>query len=203
MSYAQDLLFGESKLSNLLPRDGTAVLHADAIPAAGALFERLNAGLPWREHKIFVFGRWVHQPRLTAWFGDPGHPYRYSGNVLQPEPWTDDLAAIRGLCEKLSGARFNSVLANLYRNGSDSIAWHADDEPELGIDPVIASANLGQTRRFDLRHKVTGETVKVPLTHGSVLVMSGATQHHWLHQVPKSTKVTGARINLTFRMIDG
>jgi alkylated DNA repair dioxygenase AlkB len=148
-----------------------------------------------------VFGRWVQQPRLTAWFGDSDEPYHYSGNSLQAHPWTPDLLSIRGISEQLAGSSFNSALANLYRNGSDSIAWHADDEPELGTDPVIASVNLGQERRFDLRHRDTGETVKVPLPHGSVLVMSGPTQHHWLHQVAKSAKPLAPRINLTFRMI--
>ena len=197
----QDTLFTESTSANLLPYDGTAVLHTSAVPDADSLFERLRSEIPWADHQVFVFGRWVQQPRLTAWFGDSDQPYHYSGNSLQAHQWTPDLLSIRGICEQLSGSTFNSALANLYRNGSDSIAWHADDEPELGTDPVIASVNLGQERRFDLRHRDTGETVKVPLPHGSVLVMSGPTQHHWLHQVAKSAKALAPRINLTFRMI--
>ena len=197
----QDSLFAESTLPNLLPYDGTAVLHPGAIPDADALYQRLERDIPWREHRVFVFGRWVNQPRLTAWFGDPHHPYRYSGSSLSPEPWTDDLLRVRRICEELSGTTYNSVLANLYRTGHDSIAWHSDDESELGIDPSIASVNLGQERRFDLRHRHTGETVKVPLPHASVLVMSGATQHHWLHQVPRTAKPMRPRINLTYRMI--
>ncbi|MFM8350341.1 MAG: alpha-ketoglutarate-dependent dioxygenase AlkB family protein, partial [Actinomycetales bacterium] len=161
----------------------------------------LRSEIPWADHQVFVFGRWVQQPRLTAWFGDSDQPYHYSGNSLQAHHWTPDLLCVRGICEQLAGSSFNSVLANLYRNGSDSIAWHADDEPELGADPVIASVNLGEERRFDLRHCGTGETVKIPLPHGSVLVMSGPTQHHWLHQVAKSAKALAPRINLTFRMV--
>jgi len=197
----QDTLFAESTSANLLPYDGTAVLHPHAVPDADGMFERLLSEIPWKEHEVFVFGRWVHQPRLTAWFGDSDQPYHYSGNSLRPDPWTPDLLKIRDLCQQLAGSRFNSALANLYRNGSDGIAWHADDERELGADPVIASVNLGQERRFDLRHRETGETVRVPLPHGSILVMSGPTQHHWLHQVAKSAKPMAARINLTFRMI--
>jgi len=197
----QDALFAESTTANLLPYDGSAVLHASAVPDGDSLFERLGSEIPWAEHQVFVFGRWVQQPRLTAWFGDSNLPYQYSGNSLPAHHWTPDLLSIRVICEQLAGSTFNSALANLYRNGSDSIAWHADNEPELGTDPVIASVNLGQERRFDLRHRDTGETVKVPLPHGSVLVMSGPTQHHWLHQVAKSSKPLAPRINLTFRMI--
>ncbi len=201
--HVQDSLFIDSVSSNLLPFDGVAVLHTHAVPSDGELFERLRAQIPWKEHRVFVFGRWVLQPRLTAWFGDAGVPYHYSGNSLQPNSWTPELASIRQVCEGLANSNFNSVLANLYRDGSDSIAWHADDERELGVNPVIASVNLGQERRFDLRHRHTGETVKVLLPHGSVLVMSGPTQHHWLHQVPKSARPMGERINLTFRQIHG
>lgn len=190
---------------NLLPRDGSAVLHRGAIDdrRASLWFDRLVADLEWQQHQVFVFGRWVEQPRLTAWYGDDGFPYRYSGIELKPHSWTAPLIEMRELCEELAGARFNSVLANLYRSGADSVAWHADDESELGVDPVIASVSLGSERRFDLRHRSTGETVRVPLPSGSVLVMAGCTQHRWVHQVPKTARPVGPRINLTFRLIHG
>jgi alkylated DNA repair dioxygenase AlkB len=188
---------------SLLQSDGTAVLHTSAITPlrAAALFGIFAADLAWEARQVFVFGRWVAQPRLTAWYGDPGQSYRYSGIKLRPHPWTSELTEVRALCEQLAGTRFNSVLANLYRDGSDGVAWHADDESELGENPVIASVSLGQERRFDLRHRDTGETVRTQPPSGSVLVMAGSTQHHWLHQVPKTAKPVGPRINLTFRFV--
>jgi alkylated DNA repair dioxygenase AlkB len=196
---------GSDRSEDLLPYDGHAVLHTGALASDRAveLFDALTNDLAWANHRVFVFGRWVDQPRLTCWYGDPGFPYRYSGSELQPHPWTPELTELRLLCERLADTRFNSVLANLYRNGSDGVAWHADNEPELGLDPVIASVSLGHERRFDLRHRVTGETVRVPLPAGSVLVMSGATQHHWIHQIAKTAKPIGPRLNLTFRLIHG
>lgn len=106
-------------------------------------------------------------------------------------------------CEELAGATFNAVLVNLYRNGSDGVGWHADDEPENGTNPVIASVSLGATRRFDLRHRTTNTTVRTDLEHGSVLVMSGLSQHCWVHQIPKTKAAVGPRINLTFRLVNG
>jgi len=188
---------------SLLPCDGTAVLHTGAIAKGRAadLFRLLSTELAWAQQEVFVFGRWVEQPRLTAWYGDKGSRYRYSGVELHPRTWTAPLREIREVCEKMTGERFNSVLANLYRNGADSVSWHSDDEPELGVNPVIASVSLGAERRFDLRHRTTGETVRVALPPGSVLVMAGETQHYWMHQVPKTARDIGARINLTFRLI--
>ncbi len=201
----QESLSLGSVASELLPFDGSARLHIGAFGAdeARQLFERFAESISWREHRVFVFGRWVLQPRLTAWYGDLGRSYRYSGLELDPEPWSDDLIEVRRRCEALSGTSFNSVLANLYRTGQDSVAWHADDEPELGRDPVIASVSLGAERRFDFRHRVTGTTIRIPLPSGSVLVMGGSTQHHWVHQVAKTSRDPGVRINLTFRSIHG
>jgi len=199
----QPSLFSDKPDINFLPYDGSAVLHAAAIAPqrAAAMLDSLAGKLAWQVHKIFVYGRWVEQPRLTAWYGDPGRDYLYSGIALTPTPWTPALLEIRDRCEALAGERFNSVLANLYRDGNDGVAWHSDNEKELGTDPIIASVSLGQERRFDLRHRRTGETVRVPLPCGSILIMSGATQRHWLHQVAKTRKPIGPRINLTFRRI--
>jgi len=199
------IFFGNEseRAESLLPRDGSAVLHASAIESlrAAELFGIFAAGLAWEARDVLVFGRWVAQPRLTAWYGDPGQIYRYSGIEMHPNPWTSELSEIRALCEHLAGARFNSVLANLYRDGSDGVAWHSDDEPELGRNPVVASVSLGQERRFELRHRETGEKVSTMPPSGSVLVMAGSTQHHWLHHVPKTAKPVGPRINLTFRFV--
>jgi alkylated DNA repair dioxygenase AlkB len=195
----------EGRPHELLAHDGSAILYKDATESkrAAELYETLTNDLAWAERKVRVFGRWVAQPRLTTWYGEPDRPYQYSGIELQPLPWTAELAWLRDICEHLAKARFNSVLANLYRTGADSVSWHGDDEPELGENPVIASVSLGGTRRFDLRHRETGETVKTLLTPGSVLVMSGQTQHKWLHQLPKTTQHVEPRINLTYRYIHG
>lgn len=187
--------------ANLLPRDGAAWLRRDVLDRAraDAAFRRLIDELPWTEHELEMFGRTVLEPRLSAWIGDEGTAYRYSGRLREPRPWTPALIELRALCESLADARFNSVLANLYRTGSDSMGWHADDEPELGPHPVIASLSLGATRRFRLRHRLTRETVSIDLPAGSLLVMRGPCQEHWQHSLPKTAREVGPRINLTFR----
>jgi alkylated DNA repair dioxygenase AlkB len=187
--------------AELLPYDLSAVIHRGAIPEALELTEALLNGLPWRSQQIMMFGRLVDEPRLSSWHGDPDSQYRYSGISLQPLDWTSELIAIKQICEDLSGAKFNSVLANLYRNGRDSMGWHSDDEPELGPEPVIASVSFGAVRRFDLRHRITKETVQVYLGPGDLLVMSAASQRSWMHQIPKTAKVASPRINLTYRQI--
>ena len=167
-----------------------------------ALFEKLTENITWRQESIIIFGRKVLTPRLTAWYGDAGAVYKYSGVSFDPLPWTEELLIIRSKAEALAGTTFNSVLLNLYRDGSDSMGWHSDDEPELGRDPIIASVNLGEARRFDLRLKTDHQQkLQLLLEDGSVLVMKGDLQHYWQHQVAKSAKVKGPRINLTFRTI--
>lgn len=146
-----------------------------------------------------LFGREVLQPRLACWYGD--HAYSYSGIRLEPRAWTDRLRCLRERCSVDSGVEFNSCLVNLYRDGRDSMGWHADDEPELGREPVIASLSLGDTRVFRMRHKETKTVVEIPLEHGSLLVMSGLMQQCWVHEIPKTKKPVGQRINLTFRVI--
>lgn len=185
----------------LLPYDLSAVMHRGAIPNPEEVMAALMDSVPWQGRQIQMFGRWVDEPRLSSWHGDPGAEYRYSGVTLKPQPWSTDLAILKQICEAVSGAPFNSVLANLYRTGRDSMGWHSDDEPELGPEPVIASISLGAVRRFDLRHRATKETVQVHLGPGDVLVMSHSSQRSWMHQVPRTTKVSEPRINLTFRQI--
>jgi alkylated DNA repair dioxygenase AlkB len=171
-------------------------------PGADELFVRLRREIDWRQEEIVLFGRRCRVPRLVAWHGDPGATYTYSGTRHEPAPWTPTLMAIRERADDLAGQRFNSVLLNLYRNGRDGMGWHSDDEPELGVNPVIASVSLGATRRFRMRHRKHREaTIAVDLEHGSLLLMRGATQHHWLHAVPKIARPAGERINLTFRCV--
>jgi alkylated DNA repair dioxygenase AlkB len=170
---------------------------------AASLFDSLTASIEWRHEEILIFGKRVPQPRLTAWHGDADAHYQYSGLPLTPRPWTDLLLTIRRRVEQVTQTRYNSVLLNLYRDGNDSMGWHSDDEPELGAEPVIASLSLGQTRLFRLKPKKRdgSKTIGIDLTSGSLLVMRGETQRHYVHAVPKSSRAYAPRINLTFRMI--
>jgi alkylated DNA repair dioxygenase AlkB len=188
--------------SNVLPYDGDARLHAAAIAPSDAdrLFQALMAATAWRQETATVMGRKVPIPRLTAWHGEAG--YVYSGIRMVPAPWNEPLLELRKVAEALAGQSFNSVLLNLYRTGRDSVSWHADNEPGLGTHPVIASMSLGAVRRFQLRHRRTRQRVDLDLPAGSCLIMGGATQPHWLHQIPKTARPVGPRINLTFRSMD-
>lgn len=166
-------------------------------------FNDLIASTPWRQDKIQLFGRRIAIPRLQAWYGDTHCHYSYSGLNLAPLPWTPQLLQLKTRVEQLSQHTFNCVLLNLYRNGSDSNGWHSDDEPELGEQPVIASLSLGETRRFKLRHKYNKaiKGITINLNSGSLLVMSGHSQSHWQHCLPKTARQIEPRINLTFRNI--
>lgn len=158
--------------------------------------------IKWRQDSVEMFGKTHPLPRLSAWHGDSDRPYTYSGITLQPNPWTDTLNSIRDALEPICKRRFNSVLLNWYRDGDDYISWHTDAEPELGTNPLIASVNFGETRRFLIRRKDDHKCkVEILLHHGSVLVMAGALQHHWQHSVPKQKRVKDNRLNLTFRTI--
>ena len=166
------------------------------------LLRELRRGIEWQQEEILIFGRRRRVPRLVAWHGDPLARYTYSGTRHEPLPWTAALLEIRARVEALTGDTFNSVLLNLYRDGADSMGWHADDEPELGRNPQIASVSLGATRRFRLQHRRRkSEVLSLDLGHGSLLLMAGETQHHWRHCVPKTAAPVGERINLTFRRI--
>lgn len=168
---------------------------------ATILLARIIDETSWRQERIRTPRGWVDQPRLTAWLGEPDAIYVYSGIRNVPQPWTPAVAELRDAVDALCGVRFNSVLLNRYRSGTDSMGWHADHEAELGDEPVIASVNLGATRRFDLRHNATGVVRSFRLTNGSLLVMRGPTQAQWRHRVPKEPAVSGERVNLTFRVV--
>jgi alkylated DNA repair dioxygenase AlkB len=188
----------------IVGRDLDLSVHRSAIPAgeADALFAALLAEVPWRQNEIVMFGRKSLVPRLEAWIGDPGLHYTYSGITQHPQPWTPAVERVRAHAETVAEGGFNSVLVNRYRSGADGVAWHADDEPELGAEPVIASVSLGATRRFQLRRRDdTSERRELELHHGDIVVMRGRTQRAWLHQVPKTAAAVGERINLTFRTI--
>lgn len=169
------------------------------------LFHELQSTILWRQDRIQLFGKSINIPRLQAWYADSGLSYQYSGITLTPESWTPLLSAIKKKVETLSDQSFNSVLINLYRDGQDSNGWHADNEPELGNDPVIASLSLGSTRRFRMRH-LQAKTARIDsltfdLESGSLLLMSGKTQSCWQHSITKTSRPVQPRINLTFRNI--
>ena len=165
-------------------------------------FEALSRDIRWKQEKIRLYGKFSDVPRLTAWHGDPGKTYAYSGLFLEPEAWTERLLEIKSRVEAASGSTYDSVLSNLYRDGRDGVSWHSDDEAELGENPIIASVSFGAARTFQLKHRTRPNLgLKLELAHGSLLLMKGATQHHWRHQVPKTKRASGPRINLTFRTI--
>ena len=169
---------------------------------ADQLFDSLKTSIIWEKHKIKLYGRVHDVPRLTAWYGDPNKSYEYSGIKLKTRLWNAALLIIREKIETISKTKYNSVLLNLYRSGSDSVLWHSDDEPELGKNPVIGSLSLGEAREFQMKHKYDRDLKKnFLLKHGSFLLMKGKTQHNWLHQIPKRKNLKGERINLTFRTI--
>jgi len=171
--------------------------------AAAQRFEALRNEVPWQRQPITLFGRTMMQPRLLAWMGDAGAVYTYSGQRQVPQPWTPVVQDLKRMVEAESGARFNSVLLNFYRDGADSMGWHSDDEPELGPTPVIASLTLGAERRFVFRPRDKNDARRVPIVlgDGSLLVMRGDCQRRWQHAVPKTAKPAGGRINLTFRWV--
>lgn len=169
---------------------------------ADRLFQQLQQETPWQQESIRIAGLMRQQPRLSAWVGDPEAYYSYSGLQLQPRPWTDALSHLKQVLDNQCQTRFNSVLLNLYRDHNDAMGWHSDDEKELGMHPIIASVSVGATRRFQLKHRTRrAYRFELALTHGSLLIMAGSTQHHWQHAIPREKHACPARINLTFRRI--
>jgi alkylated DNA repair dioxygenase AlkB len=166
-------------------------------------FQRLLKEIEWQQDYIRLYGKSVRLPRLTAWYGDRGSSYNYSGIGMNPSPWTDLLLELKNKVESASECLFNSVLLNLYRDGGDGVAWHRDNEHELGPEPTIASLSFGFPRPFQFRHKFDRTTPKFELllSSGSFLIMRGTTQQYWEHQIPKTKRKISSRINLTFRRI--
>ncbi len=181
---------------------GTMVYACDFLgpELAAQLLEALQDELPWEHSHIRIMGRVVTIPRLQVWMGDSGLTYVYSRQKFAPHPWHPSILHIKQQIEQVTNKRFNTVLCNLYRDGRDSVAWHADDEPELGKQPFIASYSLGDNRQFQLRRK--GERrihSQLTLEHDSLLLMGNDVQDYWQHQIPKTSKPVRPRVNLTFR----
>jgi alkylated DNA repair dioxygenase AlkB len=196
-------LFAPDPTANLLPRDGVVHYHGPVLSPAQAreYFERLLADIPWKGDEVVVAGRRIVTARQVAWYGDSSYRYTYSGTTKTALPWTPELLELKERVEACSGEHFNSCLLNLYASGAEGMAWHSDDEPALARHAAIASLSLGAERTFTFRHKLTGEKCSLELEDGSLLVMAGSTQTHWQHCLPKTRKVAGPRINLTFRTV--
>jgi alkylated DNA repair dioxygenase AlkB len=189
--------------SNLIPYDGQLILLRQFYGhrKTDDMFHFLMKNIDWQTETIFIFGRWVPVPRLMSWYGDADAFYTYSGVRHRPQPWFPELKAIKEDVEAVCHASFNSVLANLYRNGHDSMGCHADNEKELGNNPTIASLSLGESRLFRLQHNRTKQKIDIVLETGDLLIMSGTIQHHWKHALPKTRQTKTERINLTFRKV--
>ena len=189
---------------NILPKDGDArVYHSFFTKEESSdYFEKLLHTIEWKQESMKFYGKEILLPRLTAWYGEQVSDYGYSGIILNSLPWTPELKEIKSRIEPESGLQFTNVLLNLYRDGNDSVSWHRDNEKVLRKNPVIASVSFGATRLFKFRHVHDHSLVKsVELSPGTLLLMKGETQHYWEHQIPKTTKVSAPRINLTFRVL--
>ena len=188
---------------NLLPHDGIVNYYGRIFPKAEAdhYLSSLFTTIEWKHDQALIFGKLVTTKRKVAWYGDKAYEYKYSGIIKQALPWTKELLMLKTQTEKITGEHFNSCLLNLYHNGSEGMAWHSDAEKELKKDGAIASLSFGAERRFSLRHKQTKETVSVNLEHGSLLVMKGTTQTHWLHRLHEAKGIAKPRVNLTFRTV--
>ena len=200
-----DLFHAQASLERI-PLQDAEVYYLRELPlaqSAEAVMKQLIDEVLWRAENIVVWEKTYPQPRLTAWYGDDGASYTYSGIHLDPLPWTDTLIDIKNRVEEIAGTKFNSVLLNYYRDHRDSMGLHSDDEPELGRHPIIASVSLGEERTFALKHKTKRglQSVRLKLASGSLLLMKDDTQHFWKHGIEKEKRPCGPRVNLTFRRI--
>lgn len=194
-------LFSTGETTNLLPYDGSVYYYGKVISNDDAQYylERLLGNIVWKNDEAIIFGKHIFTKRKAAWYGDADYLYTYSNTTKQALEWTPELLALRQIVEKITGTKFNSCLLNLYHDGDEGMAWHSDDEKSLGKDTVIASLSFGADRKFSFKHKTTKQAVSLILESGSLLIMKDTTQTHWLHRLPKTTKVTRPRVNLTFR----
>jgi alkylated DNA repair dioxygenase AlkB len=186
---------------NYLPQDGTVNYYGKLLTPAHAdhYLEKLLTTIAWKNDEAVIFGRHIITKRKVAWYGNENYNYAYSNINRQALQWTKELLALKKLVEEKTGERFNSCLLNLYHTGEEGMAWHSDDEKTLGKDSTIASFSFGAERKFSFKHKQSKEVISMMLEHGSLLVMKGTTQTHWLHCLPKSKRITTPRVNLTFR----
>ena len=196
-------LFPYNPLENKLPYEGQVYYYGPVVnpKVADDYYTSFLETIEWRNDEAVIFGKKRITARKVAWYGDEAFPYRYSGTTKFALPWTEDLQRLKEQIEKISGESFNSCLLNLYHTGKEGMAWHSDGERELVKNGAIASLSFGAERKFSFKHKKKKELVSLQLEHGSLLIMKGETQAHWLHRLPPTAKVTAPRINLTFRKI--
>ena len=189
--------------ANLLHKDGTAHYYGKILPyrEANRYFDLLLQNIQWKNDEANILGKHIITKRKVAWYGNSDYSYAYSNTTKQALAWTRELSVLKRLVEDITEESFNSCLLNLYHNGNEGLGWHSDDEKSIGKYTPIASLSFGAERKFSFKHKQTKQTVSLVLGHGSLLVMKGATQTNWLHSLPKSNRITQARINLTFRMM--
>ncbi|WP_420578664.1 alpha-ketoglutarate-dependent dioxygenase AlkB family protein [Ekhidna sp.] len=188
---------------NWLPYDGTVNYYGKIFDPSEAdrLLHILLSTIDWQPDQAVIFGKTIVTKRKVAWYAEKPFPYRYSGTTKVALPWTEELRLIKELAEKHSGHFYNSCLLNLYHSGEEGMAWHSDGETELKRDGAIASLSFGAERKFSFKHKQTKERIDLRLEHGSLMVMKGVTQTHWLHRLPPTKKVIHPRVNLTFRQM--
>ncbi|MGJ8697540.1 MAG: alpha-ketoglutarate-dependent dioxygenase AlkB family protein [Verrucomicrobiaceae bacterium] len=196
-------LFPTDPTTNLLPHDGIVHYHPAFFPASktSRFLSSLTTKIPWQHDEVTMFGKTIVTAREVAWFGDPGLDYTYSGKTKSPLPWNPLLLELKQLTEEKSGHQFNSCLLNLYHNGSEGMSWHRDNESSIVPHSPIACLSFGAQRRFHFKHATTKERITLELAPGSLLLMAGQTQTHWLHALPKTTRVNTPRISLTFRQM--
>ena len=188
---------------NLLPQDGIVNYYGRIVDSekAHAFYIALLDKIDWKSDVAIIFGKRIETKRKVAWYGDKAFEYTYSNNTKIALAWTKELLELKTLVEKVSGESFNSCLLNLYHNGSEGMAWHSDGEKDLKNNGAIASLSFGAERKFAFKHKNTKEIVSLTLENGSLLIMTGRTQKHWLHRLPPTKMKFGPRVNLTFRTI--
>jgi alkylated DNA repair dioxygenase AlkB len=186
---------------NYLPQDGAVNYYGKllTVKQADHYLDKLLNTIHWKNDEAVIFGRHIITKRKVAWYGNDNYDYTYSNITRHALKWTKELLELKQLVEEKTGGTFNSCLLNLYHNGDEGMAWHSDDEKTLGENSAIASFSFGAERKFSFKHRQTKETISMMLEHGSLLVMKGATQTHWLHCLPKSKRITTPRVNLTFR----
>lgn len=189
--------------NNLLPYDGEVNYHGTIFPydTSKRFYEKLMDEIEWKHDEAYMFGKHIITKRKVAWYGNENFSYTYSNVTKTALPWTEDLLVLKEKIEQLTEVTYNSCLLNLYHDGSEGMAWHSDDEKALGESTTIASLTFGATRKFAFKHKRSKETISLFLESGSLLVMKGITQTHWLHRLPPTKKVKHPRINLTFRQM--
>ncbi|MEO6358412.1 MAG: alpha-ketoglutarate-dependent dioxygenase AlkB [Ferruginibacter sp.] len=196
-------LFNTESVSNILPYDGIVNYFGKVLKQADTKFyyDSLLNHIEWKNDEAIIFGKHIITKRKVAWYGDSNYAYTYSGTTRQALIWTKELLELKKIIEALTGETFNSCLLNLYHDGNEGMSWHSDDETSLGTNTAIASVSFGAERKFSFKHKKSKQAVTILLETGSLLLMKGTTQTHWLHSLPKTTLIKKPRINLTFRTI--